>query len=407
MRDFGRSAARVLIPPALLAIALWALWQLDATRSVLGSFAAPRAAAHVRRLEPVFDGPDAHRPRIAVALEPIVTGIDQPTDVAAVPGHPDRLVVLSKLGTAWLASPGRPPTRWFDVPVETRSELGLLGIAFPKDFPQTGTFVVNLNPRGARKTEVRRGHVDPVTLAAPALDEVLLEQEQPYDNHNGGQVAFGPDGRLYVAFGDGGSAGDPEGRAQDLGTWLGKILRVEVGATGPIGVPADNPFVGRAGARSEIWVVGLRNPWRFTFDPARRMVVADVGQDRFEEIDLAAAGDNLGWNVREADRCFRPEEGCADGFVDPIWSYGRDEGVSVTGGVVVMAPGALQGRYVFGDFVSGRLWAMQLPGDHSRVPSVSALGRFDLHPSAFGRAPDGSAWVVDYQAGAVFAVVPP
>jgi glucose/arabinose dehydrogenase len=373
------------------------------TLLALACHAAPPAP-----LSPTFDGRDADRPQLAASLRPVVTGVPQPTDVVAVPGHPDRLVVLSKGGTAHLATVGGAAVPWFTVEAATASELGLLSLAFAPDFATSGAFVVHYNPAGPARTLLRRGRVDPATLADPVLGEVLFETAQPFPNHDGGQLAFGPDGFLYVGLGDGGGAGDPHGNGQDLGSVLGKILRLRVPPTGPAVAPDDNPFVGTPGARPEIWAYGLRNPWRFTFDPGGRLIVADVGQNRWEELDVVGRGDNLGWNVREGDRCFRPERDCPTaGLVDPIWVYGHDEGVSVTGGVVVTAPGALQGRYVFGDFGSGRLWALTVPTPAAKVTEVTALGRFDVHPSTFGRGPRGEALVADFGQGVVYALSVP
>jgi hypothetical protein len=319
-------------------------------------------------------------------------------------------VVLSKAGTAYLATPGGPAKPWFTVDVVTTSELGLLGIAFHPKFTTNGLFFVDATPAGGSTgfvTRILRGHVDPATLASPTIGSVVLEVEQPYQNHDAGQILFGPDGMLYVSLGDGGFRNDPHGHGQNLGTLLGSMLRIDVDHGEPYTVPPDNPFVDRPGARPEIWAYGLRNPWRFTFDPRGRMVVGDVGQNRLEEIDLVAKGDNLGWKIREAERCFDPETDCPTaGLVDPIWSYPREEGVSVTGGLVWTAPGPLSGKYLFGDFGSGRLWALDLPAERRRVDQVTALGRFPISPSTFGRAPDGSVWVADFNRGAVYAIVP-
>lgn len=362
-------------------------------------------AAAVPALEPTYDGADASRPRIAVRLVPAVTGVAQPTDVAPVPGHPDRLVVLGKQGTAWLASEGGERAEWFRLSVRTASELGLLGIAFHPRFQDNGLFFLNANPAdGELRTVISRWRVDPRTLADPRQDGVVLEVAQPYQNHDGGQLAFGPDGKLYVGLGDGGSRGDPKGHGQDRSTLLGDLLRIDVD-TLPYAVPPDNPFVGEPGVRPEIWAYGLRNPWRFTFDPRGQLVVADVGQDRLEEIDLVEAGDNLGWNVREGNACYEPPTGCrTEGLVDPIWTYPRSEGVSVTGGVVWTAAGPLEGKYLFADFGSGRIWALDLPERRGPVKEVSTLGRFDLSPTAFARAPDGQVWVTDFGRGAIYRV---
>jgi glucose/arabinose dehydrogenase len=395
----------------LVACVAVALAALAATRTVTGrrflmDLAQPgaqrAAAASPTDLLPVFDGPDTTRPRIPVRLVPVVHGVEQPTDVGSVPGHPEIAVVLSKLGTAWIADLGAGTVRkWFEVEVETGVEMGLLGLAFSPSFATDETFYVHSNPPGMKSRIARWvGWERPLEVA------VVLEVDQPYKNHNAGQIQFGPDGMLYVGFGDGGFRADPHGHGQNRATMLGSMLRLDVSEGEGYRVPPDNPFLGVDGVRPETWAYGLRNPWRYSFDPRGRMVVADVGQNKFEEIDLVGRGDDLGWNVREADHCFQPETGCrTEGLVDPIWSYGRNEGISVTGGVVWTAPGPLQGKYLFADYGTGRLWALDLPDTVQRVASVTSLGRFQFEPTAFGRAPDGSVWVCDFRSGAVYRIV--
>lgn len=404
--------AKITLPAVGVGALLLAILQTDIARRWLVVLAdplrTPAAAANVGVLRPTVEGADLQRVLVPVELQPIVTGIPQPTDLAPIPGHADRLVVLSKPGTAYLATPGGPATPWFTIDVETASELGLLGITFHPRFAENGRFYVDATPKldGRLATRVTRWHVDPVTLVGPTLEGLILEVEQPYANHNGGQIAFGPDGALYIALGDGGYRDDPQGNGQNLGSLLGKILRIDVDGGDPYRIPPDNPFVGRAGARGEIWAWGLRNPWRFTFDPEGRMLVGDVGQNRLEEIDLVAKGDNLGWRIREGEVCFDPPTACPEtDLVDPIWSYGRTEGASVTGGVVSTARGPLAGLYVFGDYATGRLWALSPPDQRRRIDDLQALGRFTMSPSAFARAPDGNVWVADLAAGAVFRIV--
>jgi glucose/arabinose dehydrogenase len=408
----------VLLPPAVLAVALWGALQLDATRRLLVVLVDPvpsgaAAAATVKALGPVaFDGPHRDHPRIEVDLVPVVTGVAQPTDLAPVPGHPGRVVVLGKQGTAWIVSDGAEPAPWFSIEVATRSELGLLGIAFHPKFEENGVFFVDATPvrPDGDATVVSRWRTDPKTLASPRQEGVVIEVAQPFQNHDAGQIAFGPDGMLYVGLGDGGYRGDPHDNGQNRSTLLGSMLRLDVDAAQPYAVPEDNPLVGVDGARPEIWAWGLRNPWRFSFDPRGRMIVGDVGQDRLEEVDIVGRGDNLGWRVREGDACYEPAD-CAAlsvGMVDPIWTYGRDAGVSITGGVTWTAPGPLQGRWLVGDYGTGRLWALTLP-DAVRplVPAeVATLGRFSLSPTAFSRMPDGTVWVADFQRGAVFRIAP-
>jgi glucose/arabinose dehydrogenase len=234
--------------------------------------------------------------------------------------------------------------------------------------------------------------------------------EQPYQKHKAGQLQFGPDGYLYVGLGDGGWRNDPHGNGQNRKVLLGKMLRLDVDArtAGAYGIPSDNPFVGHADARPEIWAYGLRNPWRYSFDGFGRLIVGDVGQDRFEEIDIVHTGDNLGWNVREATHCFAPPANCPEnGFVDPIFEYGRELGSCITGGYVYtgsMVP-ELRDQYVFADFMSGAVWAMKLPGPHlagSGLHDARLLGNWPYLISSFGRDDDGELYLVDYANGKLF-----
>ncbi|MEQ1502730.1 MAG: PQQ-dependent sugar dehydrogenase [Myxococcota bacterium] len=414
----ARRIAGVLAALAVVAAVLAGLSQLDATRRVAIAVIDPgtpvAAAAPPTVLRPTFDGPDLARPRIPVHLELVTADVPQPTDLAPIPGT-DRWVVTSKSGTAWLVTPGQAPVRWFAIDVATTSELGLLGIAFHPRFTDNGRFYVNATPKlpDHDETQILRYHVSPRTVGSPGAPEPVREQvvlavTQPFQNHNAGQIVFGPDGMLYVGLGDGGYRGDPHGNGQNLGTLLGSMLRLDVDAAEPYAVPPDNPFVGQVGARPEIWAYGLRNPWRFTFEPSTgRMIVADVGQDKIEEIDLVRRSDNLGWNVLEGYACYAPSTGCrTEGMVGPIWTYRHGpSGISVTGGVVWTAPGPLTDRYLFGDYGSGRLWAMAVPAS-GPATEVAALGRFTSAPTAFARAPDGTVWVADFAAGAVFRIVP-
>lgn len=242
-------------------------------------------------------------------------------------------------------------------------------------------------------------------LAEGASERILLTVVQPFDNHKGGQLAFGPDGFLYIGLGDGGSGGDPLGNGQNLQTLLGKMLRIDVDSSGPgiaYAVPPDNPFVA-GGGRAEIWASGLRNPWRFSFDRhTGRFFVADVGEGRFEEIDLVRRGDNLGWNIMEGAHCFNPMTGCSmTGLVLPIAEYDHSEGSAVIGGYVYhgAAIPALQQAYIFGDFGSGRIWELQetQPGQFTRVLLLST-GR---NLSSFGQDQAGEIYVVDYS-GSIF-----
>lgn len=405
---------------ALLAGGLAAAGSCRAVRrQLVVAFSDDYVAAAPRGRPPTpavsWDGPDARRPRVAVTLEPVAWGLEQPTDIQFPPGRSDLMFVLEKTGAIRVLEPGAGAGEpWLKLEVLTASEQGLLGLAFHPRFVENGRFYLNLVTRDAADehdvTRVEEWAIpagaDP-RASKPSRRRVLLEVRQPYQNHNAGQLAFGPDGKLYVGLGDGGWRADPGGHGQNPGTLLGSMLRLDV--DGPDLVPADNPFVGRPGHRPEVWAYGLRNPWRYAFSPDGRLVVGDVGQDRWEEITVVGRGENHGWNRREAAHCFPPDTKCsARGLVDPVHEYGRDEGASVTGGVFYggAAIPALRGRYVFGDFVSGRLWAFELPPPGQKVDTVYALGRWRLTPSTFGRDAAGEVYVADFARGIVYRLAP-
>ena len=231
---------------------------------------------------------------------------------------------------------------------------------------------------------------------------------QPYANHDAGQLAFGPDGMLYIGWGDGGFRNDPKGSGQDRQTMLGAMLRVDIDNPDggrAYGIPADNPFVNDAGTLDEIYAIGLRNPWRYSFAPDGRLVVADVGQDLWEEVSIVPAGGNLGWNLREGFHCFPPGGSCPsdEPLVEPIYEYGRDDGNSITGGFVdTSGDEKLNGLYVFGDFVTGRLWAIDLPESGTATPR--ALGRWPILPSTFGQDTQGRVYVADFGSGTIYRI---
>jgi glucose/arabinose dehydrogenase len=308
-----------------------------------------------------------------------------------------------------LASPGADV---FTVDVHTHSELGLLGLAFHPSYQQNGLFYLDLNPRdaGPLRTRISEWQLPREALGRePAREKrVLLEINQPFPNHDGGQVAFGPDGYLYIGMGDGGSRADPQGHGQNLGSLLGKMLRIDVDSSPGYKVPADNPFVSTPGAKPEIWAYGLRNPWRFSFDPKGRLIAADVGQDEFEEVSIVAAGNNMGWAVREARHCFPPGATCQQqGMVDPIFEYGRPEGASISGGHVYLGERLpwLKGKYVFADFVSGLVWALDLP-ERADQPAHAEIVASLPSISGFGRAPDGELYALDFARGLVLWLLP-
>lgn len=343
-------------------------------------------------------------------LTPVLPNLDVqlPVQMLVAPGGAGRIFTVSVNGyvmvSAGLDDQG-PGVEWFRVPdpdFEWGGEKGLLSIAFDPGFQQNGRFYVNYTRRrGAQlQTVISRFLVPAPPLGLPdsQSEAVLLTIDQPYDNHNGGQLQFGPDGALYIGMGDGGAGGDPLGAGQDRGSLLGKVLRIDVSAgDGSYRVPADNPFVGRADTRPEIWALGLRNPWRFSFDPAEGTLWAgDVGQDLWEEVNIIQRGGNYGWSVQEGSACYNPMEGCdPTGLIAPVAVYSHDEGKSITGGVVYRGqriPG-LHGTYVFGDFATGTVWGLH-PGQDgawTRTTLIESAG----HPSAFGVDDEGELYLVD------------
>ena len=288
---------------------------------------------------------------------------------------------------------------------DANNEEGLLGLAFDPGYASNGRFYVHYSASRPRRSVVSRFSVSPddPLRADPSSELVIMEITQPFGNHNGGQIAFGPDGYLYVALGDGGSGGDPMGNGQDRRTLLGSILRVDVSESTPeepYQVPGDNPFVGEPEARWEIWAYGLRNPWRFSFDDSGRLWTADVGQNRWEEIDLIEAGGNYGWSCREGLHDFQRGPGCdSTVLAPPVWEYPRSGGnCSVTGGYVYRGEvPSLAGAYVYGDFCSGRIWGLRVEGDS--VTDHALLVESGLSITSFGEDVAGELYVLSRNEG--------
>ena len=322
----------------------------------------------------------------------------QPLYVTQAPGDSKHLFVVEQTGRVRVLNDGSPEeTPFLDLSdqVSCCGEQGLLSIAFAPDYAESGLLYADYTDRSGdtRVVEYRRSSSDPLT-ADPQSARVVLRVRQPFPNHNGGLVLFGPDNLLYVGLGDGGSEGDPDRNGQDLGTLLGKILRIDPHAAAgkPYSVPSSNPFTDRPGARPEIYSYGLRNPWRFSFDRlTRALSIGDVGQTRFEEVDLVPPGGgrgaNFGWSAFEGFAPFNDDQTAPDA-VPPVLAYSHDEGCSVTGGYVVRDRSlpSLYGRYLYGDYCAGELRSFPaVPGrrasdDRSlglEVPSLSSFGEDD------------------------------
>ena len=337
-------------------------------------------------------------------------GLEGALLVTGRPGDP-RLFVVEQRGLVRTIAGGRlEPEPFLDLRdlTEARGEQGLLGLAFHPRHASNGLLYVNYTDAGGTTRIVELATSPDGSRALRDSARELLAVEQPFANHNGGHLAFGPDGKLYVGLGDGGSGGDPEDHGQRLDTLLGAILRIDVDrrAAGlPYAVPADNPFVGQAGARPEIWAFGLRNPWRFSFDPQTGYLwIGDVGQDRIEEIDRVpataeGAGANFGWNRLEGNALFDPQERAVTGGVAtaPVAQYGRADGCSVTGGYVYRGDAVpdLDGRYVYGDFCTGRIWTLNADGEPGRPQEITgAIGAPLTNLTSFGTDNAGNVYAV-------------
>ncbi len=287
---------------------------------------------------------------------------------------------------------------------DSGNEEGLLGLAFHPDYKNNGYFFVDYTASSPRRTVISRFKVSDANpdSAAKVSELIILEIPQPESNHNGGQIAFGPDGYLYIAMGDGGGSGDQHGttgNGQDLTTLLGSILRIDVNQvsdTMNYAIPADNPFSNnQSGYKEEIYAFGLRNPWRFSFDSVTGLLwAADVGQNAYEEIDIIAKGNNYGWRVMEASHCYNPSSGCdTTGLTFPIWEYGRSSGASVSGGYVYRGKSVpeLQGKYIYADYVSGRIWSLLYDGLNPAVNSL--LIDTSVNISSFGLDQDNELYI--------------
>jgi cysteine-rich repeat protein len=359
----------------------------------------------------------------------VTDAVALPVHVSAPPLDPHRVFIIEQRGRIRIVRDGvllPDPFLAIENRVSCCGERGLLGLAFHPDFETNGRFFVDYT-NTAGDTVIARYQVgtDPDRVAATS-ERILLTIDQPFSNHNGGQVAFGPDGYLYIGMGDGGSGGDPRENAQSDGTLLGKLLRVDVDVDEPpyYRVPPDNPNAGRGAPLGLIWSKGLRNPWRFSFDRATSdLYIADVGQGDIEEIDFqpasSAGGENYGWDIFEGTECYEPDPfpTCPDppvGFVHPLFEYPHSDGrCSVTGGFVYRgcALPDLHGQYFFADYCTRYLQSFALvdgvvTGMQDRSAALApGGGRLINNVTSFGEDARGELYIADYD-GEVYKVVP-
>lgn len=286
--------------------------------------------------------------------------------------------------------------------VRSGGELGLLDIAFHPEFADNGQVFVSYTAAGSVSRVSRFTSSDGGDTLDPASEQVLLSLAQPYDNHNGGDIDFGPDGLLYYSMGDGGLAGDPLSNGQDPSNLFGAISRIDVDGGSPYAIPPDNPFADGQGGAPEVYAYGLRNAWRMSFDTVTgELWAADVGQNRLEEVNRIVAGGNYGWNAKEGSDCYQGHPDCTDpSLIDPVAEYNHQQGRSITGGHVYRGSAipALYGAYVYGDYTSGNVWAV-LQNEDGEDEAQLVGNASGLEPSSFGQGHDGELLLVDYNGG--------
>jgi glucose/arabinose dehydrogenase len=354
----------------------------------------------------------AGQPEIALALH--ATGRNQPLNIAHAGDGSGRLFVVERGGRIRIIKDGAVlPVPFLDVSAKVRTaggEQGLLGLAFSPDYASNGHFYVNYTDLQGTSVIARYSVASNPDVANASSETVLLTLEQPYANHNGGHIAFGPnDGYLYIGFGDGGSANDPLGSGQNTDTLLGKILRIDVeSGVQPYAIPATNPYAQTAGYRPEIWALGLRNPWRFAFDRATGdLYIADVGQTLWEEVNFQPAsspgGENYGWNIMEGAHCFQSVTCDTTGLTLPVAEYDHSLGCSITGGVVYRGAAypALRGTYLYADYCSGRIWSLKRDGV---AWEASLLLDTPYRITAFGEDEDGNVYLTHYTSGEIYRI---
>ena len=382
--------------------------------------AAPSISADPAVSASASEAPIAEDPP-GVALEEVATGLAAPINITATPDG--WLLVNERAGRVVAIDPAtgeQSVTLDIGDRVLGQGEQGLLGLTLHPDWPDAPRAFVHYSDRNGDTVlaEYTATAADGPPALDPASERVMLRVDQPFANHNGGQLTFGPDGYLYMALGDGGSGGDPQGNGQNPRALLGSILRLDAqlpdGTPAPdskgYAIPRDNPFADGSDGAPEVFVYGLRNPWRFSFDARTgELWIADVGQNAYEEIDRLApsadAGANLGWNVMEGSHCFNSLICASEGLVLPVTEYGRDHGCSVTGGYVYRgdAISELGGWYLFGDYCSGLLFGV--PSDAEGVVAPRVLLETGHGISTFGEDADGELYLADINAGAIYRIV--
>lgn len=344
---------------------------------------------------------------------PVARGLTGPVYLTSPADGTNRLFVVEQRGLIKIIKDGAVlPVPFLDISKRLDkigkgySEKGLLGLAFHPDYKHNGKFYVYYSAPAANSSEdhhsviaLYRVSPDP-NIALPESERQLMTISQPESNHNGGQILFGPEGYLYIGVGDGGGAGDKHGKAgngQHMGTVLGKILRIDVNHGSPYAIPEDNPFVNLPGVKKEIWASGLRNPWRFSFDRlTQNLICADVGQNKWEEIDIIKKGRNYGWRVMEGNHCYESPDCNTEKYTAPLLEYSHDEGVCVVGGYCYRGPvKKYNGNYFFADW-TGKFWKIESLTKPAKIPLTLVAGEAPVKGSvnSFGEDEAGNIYVV-------------
>ena len=375
----------------------------------------------------------------SIGVQKIAFGFDKPVYIVSNPNDSNLLYVIEQKGVVRLIKKGSVvKTPFLDIkdrvhrPLFPGDEMGMLGFAFDPDFKENQFIYVHYNDKDDN-TIISRFKING-KFADKRSEKNILTLAQPYSNHNGGTIEFGPDGYLYIGLGDGGSAGDPEKRAQDLTNLFGKILRIDINTDKPYLVPKDNPFTYYRKFKDEIWSYGLRNPWRFSFDYLTGdMIIGDVGQNLWEEINIEYAkdnkgGNNYGWNVMEGNHCYPEDATCSnEGYIMPAFEYPNNanyaktlfgikqpnmDGCSITGGYVYRGKNIpeLYGKYIFGDYCTGKVWSIRIVEgkgeelvDHTK-DILSSMGKREFYLSSFGQDNDQELFLIDYN-GTIYRLV--
>ena len=369
----------------------------------------------------------------------IADGYKKPVFITSYPNNAKLLYIVEQAGLIKIINDGKKLSRpFFDInkrvvnPNRPGDERGLLGFAFHPNHTNNGKFYINYMDNDGN-TIISEFYTNSELRADHKSERIILKLKQPYGNHNGGDIQFGPDGYLYISIGDGGKAGDPLNAGQDLSSLFGKIIRIDIEQK-PYGIPRSNPFFGQKDKREEIWAWGLRNVWRFSFDKQTGdKYLADVGQNKWEEVNFEPAsskgGLNYGWRIMEANHCYDPKENCpTEGLIKPIIEYPNDanhpafafriieelsfsetdvEGCSVTGGYVYRGQKikSMQGQYIFGDYCSGNIWTLKVVNGKAinfknRTEEINiGGGEFTTYISSFGQDSDGEIYIIDYNGG--------